>query len=111
VEVMSGRDEVVQLIYQAIRRANETRPPYDPLSCSEETVFYGSGGALDSLALVSLILDVEEAVNARWGTSIVLADERAVAKRRNPFREVASLAAHVMSRLEEVGACASSLVS
>jgi acyl carrier protein len=99
------------LIYEAIRRTNESRPPYDPLSGSEETVFYGPGGALDSLALVSLILDVEEAVNARWGTSIVLTDERAVAQRRNPFRDVASLADHVMSRLEEVRACVSSLVS
>jgi hypothetical protein len=108
---MSMRDEVVLVIFEAIRRTNEARTTGDALSCLEETVLYGPGGALDSLGLVSLILDVEEAANARWGTALVLADERAVAQRRNPFRDVASLADHVMSRLKEAGACETSLVS
>jgi hypothetical protein len=108
---MSMRDDVVLAIYEAIRRTNEARAPQAALSCSEETVFFGKGGALDSLGLVSLILDVEELVNAQWGTALVLADERAVAERRSPFRDVASLADHVVSRLLEAGACATSLAS
>ena len=108
---MGMREEVAQAIYDAIRRANETRSPEAALACSEETVFYGQGGALDSLGQVSLILDVEELVNARWGTSLVLAVERAVAQRRNPFRDVKSLADHVVSRLIEAGACETSLAS
>jgi acyl carrier protein len=106
---MSMRDVVVDAVYEAVRRTNETRSPEAALACSEETVFYGQGGALDSLGLVSLILDVEELVNARWGTSMVLADERAVAQRRNPFRDVKSLADYVVSRLTEAGACETSL--
>jgi hypothetical protein len=105
------RDEVLQAIYEAIRRTNEARPTSDPLECAEGTIFYGPGGALDSLGLVSLVLDVEEAVNARWGTAIVLADERAVAQRRNPFRDVAALTDHVMSRLKEAGACETTVAS
>jgi acyl carrier protein len=108
---MSMRDDVVEAIYEAIRRTNEARPPEAALTCSEDTVFFGQGGSLDSLGLVSLILDVEELVNARWGTALVLADERAVAQRRNPFRDVTSLADHVMSRLMEAGACETSLAS
>jgi acyl carrier protein len=108
---MSAREDVIAAIYEAIRRTNETRPPEAALTCSEETVFFGKGGALDSLGLVSLIMDVEELVNDRWGTSLVLADERAVAERRNPFRDVKSLADHVISRLMEAGACATTLSS
>ena len=93
------RDVVVREIYQAIGRINELRDPGDRIACSEETVLYGSGGALDSLGLVSLILDVEQAVNERAGTSLVLADEQAMSQRRNPFRDVRSLADYVMSRL------------
>ena len=94
------RDDIVREIYEAIRRANELRGPDDRLACSEETVLFGPGGSLDSLGLVSLILDVEEAVNARTGTGLVLADERAVAQQRSPFRDVRSLADYVVSRLE-----------
>ena len=93
------RDVVVSEIYQAIGGINELRDPGDRIACSEETVLYGSGGALDSLGLVSLILDVEQAVNERSGTSLVLADARAMAQRQNPFRDVRSLADYVISRL------------
>ena len=41
----------------------------DQIACEEETVLYGQAGRLDSLNLVSLILDVEEAVNERTGSA------------------------------------------
>jgi acyl carrier protein len=100
-----NKDDVVHQIYVAIGRANELREPGQHLSCSEETLLYGAGGGLDSLNLVSLILDVEEAVNAETGGQLVLADERAMAMKRNPFRDVRTFADYVMARLQEDGAC------
>ena len=94
------RDVVVREIYQAIGRINELRNPDDRIACSEETVLYGSGGVLDSLGLVSLIMDVEQAINEYSGTSLVLADAQAMAQRHNPFRDVRSLVDYVMSRLK-----------
>jgi acyl carrier protein len=99
------REAVLREIYDAIRRVNELREPGDRLACAEDTVLYGPGGALDSLGLVSLLLDVEEAVNARSGQSLVLADEHAMAQRRNPFRDVGSLADYVTARLDAGSAC------
>jgi len=96
-----GRDSVIREIYRALSRINELRDPDDRIACAEETVLYGSGGALDSLGLVSLILDVELAINEQTGGSLVLADAQAMAQRRNPFRDVRSLADYVMSRLGE----------
>ena len=93
------RDYVVHEIYDAIGRINELRDPDQRITCAEETVLYGSGGALDSLGLVSLILDVEMTVNERSGINLVLADEHAMGQRHNPFRDVRSLADYVMSRL------------
>jgi acyl carrier protein len=100
-----NRQDVVRTIYDAIGRINELREPGRRLACAEDTVLYGADGGLDSLNLVALILDVEEAVNAETGGPLVLADERALATRRNPFGDVRSLADHVMARLQEVGAC------
>jgi acyl carrier protein len=94
------RDTVVQSIYGALRRANDLRAPHDHLECAETTVLYGREGCLDSLGLVSLILDVEEAVNAHTARNLVLADERAMARQRSPFRTVQSLADYVMAQLE-----------
>lgn len=102
-----SRDDAIREIFEAIQRANELAGTDEQLACSEETILYGPGGALDSMGLVSLILDVETAVNDQAGTSIVLADERAVSQRRSPFRDVRSLADHVMTRLAEADACPS----
>jgi hypothetical protein len=99
------REQVLQAIYEAIARANELRPADAQLPCEEDTALYGPGGALDSLELVSFILDVEERVNIQNGTELVLADDKAMSQRRNPFRDVATLADYVTGRLEEVHPC------
>jgi len=66
---------------------------------SADTRLFGEAGALDSMALVNLIADLEEAVADEFGGSIVLADERAMSARQSPFRDVASLAAAIEERL------------
>jgi hypothetical protein len=99
------RDAVVCSIYEAIRRANALREPGAQIACSEEAPLFGPGGQLDSLGLVSLILDVEELVNERAGVGLQLADERAMTLRRNPFRDVRSLSDYIVARLAEERPC------
>src|SRR5450759_3020573 len=91
-----NRAEVLRDICLAMDRANELLDADHRLSHDEETVLFGPDAGLDSLGLVSLILDVEAAVNEREGTELVLADERAVSRHRNPFRTVRSLADYVV---------------
>jgi hypothetical protein len=95
------RPDVLAILYDLIERFNEVQAPERPLPCAADTQLYGHGGHLDSLALVSFLLDVEEAVAERTGRQLVLADERAMAQHRNPFRDVGSLADYILLRLEE----------
>lgn len=97
--------EILQTIYSTIHLTNELRPPENQLACAEDSVLYGAGSALDSLGLVSFIMDLEEAINTRFGVQIVLADERAMMEKRNPFRDVAALAAYISRRLAETSPC------
>lgn len=99
------REEIVLEIYKAINNCNGMRAIDDQLAYSEDTGLYGPRGGLDSLGIVSLVLDVEAVVNARMGTHLVLADERAMSLDRNPFRDVRSLADYVMSRIAEIEQC------
>ncbi len=98
------REEVIDTVYQAIERLNMMREPQDQLSCREDTRLYGRQGSLDSLSLVALVLDVEEAVGEQSDTMIALADERALAQSRTPFRDVGSFADYVLTRLQEAAA-------
>jgi acyl carrier protein len=99
------RDDIVRDVYAAVQSVNELRLPSEQLVCAEETILFGPGGGLDSLGLVSMVLEVEEAVNRRFGSNLVLADEHALARKRNPFRDVRSLVDYILGRLQENQAC------
>ena len=68
---------------------------------NENSVINGDNSQLDSLALVSLIVAVEQNIEDEFGISITLADERAMAQENSPFRSVRSLADYVETILME----------
>ena len=68
---------------------------------NENSVIYGDNSPLDSLALVSLIVAVEQNIEDEFGISITLADERAMSQENSPFRSVRSLADYVETILKE----------
>jgi acyl carrier protein len=68
---------------------------------SLETKLFGSRGTLDSLALVSFITDLEDAVDEAFDKQIVLADEKAMSQKTSPFRSVATLRDYVVKLLNE----------
>lgn len=65
------------------------------------TRIFGSNGLLDSMGLVSLIVDLEERIEDEFGISLIIADERAMSQKKSPFRTVLSLAEFICSLIEE----------
>lgn len=104
-DVIMTREDVIREIYNALERVNEMRDAHNRIICTEDTALYGQNGCLDSLGLVSLIMDVEMAVQEQAGTRLVLSDAQAMSERRSPFRDVLSFADYVTSQLHRVDAC------
>ena len=94
-----NRDEIMAAVYEAIARANELRDPGAQIALDPATALFGAGGALDSLGLVSLVLDVEDAVNGATGRAVTLSDDRAMSQARSPFRTVSSFVDYIGERL------------
>ncbi|WP_269526925.1 hypothetical protein [Coraliomargarita parva] len=65
-----------------------------------DSPLYGTGGTLDSMALVNLIADLEDAVSEQWGQSITLADEKAMSAKNSPYRTAETLSLAIQERLE-----------
>ena len=63
-------------------------------------MLFGEGGVLTSVDFVTLVLDIEEAVEDATGQSITLADERAMSQKHSPFRTVGTLADYIAGLLE-----------
>jgi acyl carrier protein len=73
---------------------NELAPPVEgSASVNESTRLFG--GSLDSVGVVSLIVELEEQIAERCGVSITIADDRAMSQQRSPFRTIGSLADYI----------------
>ena len=93
------RDAIIEVIFEAIALGNQARPDDAQVPQAENTPLYGEEGHLDSMALVSLLMDVEDALLER-GHSVSLSDERALSATRSPFRSVATLADYTVDLLK-----------
>jgi hypothetical protein len=95
-----NRDSIVKIVFVAVTRTNQLRPADAQIPLREEAALFGEGGYLDSLGLVSFVLDVEELVNEATGQSLVLSDDRAMSQSRSPFRTIRNFVEYVAERLK-----------
>ena len=69
-----------------------------------ETQLFGPAGVLDSLGLVSVVVELEQTLTDRWGCSVSLMNDSAMSQTRSPFRTVRSLAEYAAAQLPDSGA-------
>ena len=96
------RPKIQGIILRSIVAANLGRDEDSRLDVSPDAPLFGAESPLDSLGLVALLIDIEEAF-ASEGHTVVLSDERALSQRRSPFRSVASLGDYIEVLLAEAG--------
>lgn len=94
-------DKIEHIIYEILKELNEELENENLNNITKETKLYGGSGALDSLALVSFITDLEERISDEFEKDIVLADEKAMSQRTSPFRDVETLTNYIQKLLEE----------
>ncbi len=94
-------DRIAPLVIAALRDLGTELGLPELANPSPDLRLFGAQSPLDSMALVSLIADLESRLSAEFGRDLVLADDRAMSQLRSPFRTVASLTAHIAQRLEE----------
>ena len=95
------KEKIQELIIHSVKELNEELENESLNNPTTQTKLYGSSGALDSLALVSLITDLEDIISDEFEQDIVLADEKAMSQRTSPFRSVESLSLYIQKLLEE----------
>lgn len=89
--------ELQAVVLESIAQLNRSRTPDEQLEVSPTAPIFGNASPLDSLGLVALLIEIEERLADR-GTTITLANERAMSRARSPFRDVPTL----LTYLEEL---------
>lgn len=100
---MANRDSVVSIILRAVENLNNELEEGAKIAVSGETKLFGPDAALDSLALVSVIVDVEQMIGDEFDEPISLTDDRAMSREISPFTDVQALADYAVELLTEAG--------
>lgn len=95
------KQKIEQIIIKTLLELNEELENENLNFPTSDTKLYGGSGTLDSLALVSLVTDLEEKISDEFDKDIILADEKAMSQRTSPFRTVDSLTSYIENLLTE----------
>jgi hypothetical protein len=85
---------ILEVVLEALRTTNAARPPSSMLPVSPDAALFGPGTPLDSLGLLTLLLDIEDGMQ-RAGWPVTLSDDRAMSQARSPFRSVPTLVDYI----------------
>lgn len=97
-----NRSEITHLILESLREVladAEDQRSQAPLT--ESSPLIGAAGLLDSMGLVTVVVEVEQRLEEEYGISVILADERAMSEAKSPFRTVATLTDYVVRQMSD----------
>lgn len=98
---MIAPEAVEQIILAALNDLNEELDADEQIAVGPETALFGPDAEIDSLALVSLIVDVETALTTDHDLDIALTDDRAMTREVSPFTDVPALKAYILELAAE----------
>jgi len=96
-------DRILGAVYRAVDELNKQLPKGVHVEKSLETPLYGKQGKLESIDVVTLIMEIEDQIRDEFGTSVTIADDRAMSQQNSPFLTIQTLTDYVTELLKENG--------
>lgn len=100
---MIDRKVALEIVLAALREAVEQNGG-DAASVNDDTVIVGPAAVIDSIGVVSLIVDIEQRLEMDHEVSVTLANDKAMSQKSSPFRTPAVLADHIVATHTEAAA-------
>lgn len=97
---MPSQEELQTLVIHCVRALAEDFEIDELRAATAESELFGATGPLDSMALVNLIADIEDAVQEQFEIVFALADEKAMSAKNSPFLNVSTLTQAVLERIK-----------
>jgi acyl carrier protein len=88
------KEEALGIVLRALETLNEELE--EPIAVSPTTKLFGADAVIDSLALVSVIVDVEADASNALGFPVSLTDDRAISQEISPFTDPDTLADYIV---------------
>ena len=95
------KKEITEIVINQVEQLNDTFPDAQKVTVSENTVLFGNGSSIDSLSLVSIIVDLEMLFSAEYSHDILLTDDKAMAREKSPFTNITTLVDYIFELINE----------
>lgn len=90
------KDSAIEIVTACLKEVMTQTGATAPGEVTPETVIVGKDAVLDSLGVVSLIVEIEQAIDSKYNLQVTLANDKAMSAKNSPFRTVGVLAEHVV---------------
>jgi D-alanine--poly(phosphoribitol) ligase subunit 2 len=98
---MTNLSRVDVVIMNAVNDMNALRSKEALIEKGFDLPLFGIDGQLDSLALVNLLVTIEQQAESEFGVVVTLASEKAMSQRSSPFRTLGTLRDFLLVLVEE----------
>ncbi|MFZ4590393.1 MAG: hypothetical protein ACOYN6_05310 [Ignavibacteria bacterium] len=95
------KTQIVNFVIENVRKLVGTLPTEQKFDVDEKTILFGNGSNIDSLSLVSIIVDLETSLSEEYGIDISLTDDRAMMREKSPFDNVIALSDFIYEIISE----------
>ncbi len=95
------KEEITKIVINQVEQLNDTLPDNQKFTVNSDTILFGNGSSIDSLSLVSVIVDLEMLFSDEHGFDISLTDDRAMTREISPFDSVNSLVDYIFEIINE----------
>lgn len=96
-----NKEQVLEIVIENVKNLVETFPIDQQFNITEQTALFANGSSIDSLSLVTVIVDLETVFATDYNKEISLTDDRAMTRSISPFETVNSLVDYIVELINE----------
>lgn len=93
------KEKIQKLVFQAIDDHNNLNKE-NLIKKTYDTNLIGNDSVLDSVSLVSFLIDIEGLVQDEFGIDFVIMSEKAMSQKNSPFKSVKSLCEYLEQEIK-----------
>ena len=95
------KEEIKAMVINALINIVNEMPDNKNIKINEFTPLLSEGSFIDSLTLVSFIIDLETTLTDEYSIDISLSDDRAMMMEKNPFESISTLVDYIDELVNE----------
>lgn len=95
------KEKIEKIVKEAVGQYVSDNGISNLKSLDSDTVLFGSNSVIDSIGLVTIIVEVEQRIFDNFNITISLADEKAMSQKNSPFKTIESLSDYINKMLNK----------